>query len=222
MRVAPQTLNTTVAGLFVTGSGLFALGSVPAYIHATGALVDSATYAVGSVFFTAAALGQLVQVRGTAPGSRWRPQDRGWMAAVTQFPGTLCFNVSTCAALVRNATVAEQDHRVWRPDIYGSVLFLVASTYGVLAVGRVRDLRPGSFAWWTAWLNLAGSVAFMVSAIASYVLPSTGDLIDVPVTVGGTLVGAVCFLVGAALIPLAWRQSSVAAPSSDPLPKAGS
>lgn len=223
MRVAPQTLNTTVAGLFVTGSGLFVLGSVPAYIHATGALADSVTYAAGSVFFTAAAFGQLVQAQGTGSGWQWhwRPHDRGWMAAVTQFPGTICFNVSTFAALVHNATVAEKDHHVWRPDIYGSVLFLVSSAYGVRAVGRVRDRQPGSAAWWAAWLNLVGSVAFMVSAIASYVLPSTGDLIDVPVAVGGTLVGAACFLVGAALIPLAWRQDA-AASSSPPLSKADS
>lgn len=220
MRIAPQTLNTTVAGLFVVGSGLFVLGSVPAYIHGVGAFADSVTYAVGSVFFTVAALGQLAQVRGSDRW-RWRARDWDWWAAVSQFPGTVCFNVSTFAALVRNASVSEEDHRVWRPDIYGSVLFLVASALGVLAVGRIRELQPRSAAWWAAWLNLAGSVAFMVSAIASYVLPSTGDVIDVPVAVGGTLVGAVCFLVGAALLPLSWRQS-VAAPPPVPLPKAGS
>ena len=56
-----------------------------------------------------------------------------------------------------------------------------------------------------AWLNLTGSVLFMAAALASYVLPS-GDEVDEVVAVAGTLLGALCFLVGAALMFPAWRR----------------
>ena len=58
--------------------------------------------------------------------------------------------------------------------------------------------RPRSLPWRIAWLNMIGSILFMASALASYVLPSSGDVIDIRVTVAGTLLGAVCFLIGAA------------------------
>ena len=70
----------------------------------------------------------------------WLPHDRNWLAAITQFPGTLFFNVSTLAALAHNATVKQQDRHVWRPDFFGSTLFLVASVFGILAVGTVPQL----------------------------------------------------------------------------------
>jgi hypothetical protein len=65
----------------------------------------------------------------------WLPHDRNWLAAITQFPGTLSFNISTLAALVHNATVKQEDRRVWWPDLFGT-LFLIASVFGILAVGR--------------------------------------------------------------------------------------
>lgn len=69
--------------------------------------------------------------------------------------------------------------------------------------------RPGcrTFLWWIAWLNMLGSVAFMVSAIASFILPSTGGLINEPVANAGTCIGAVCFFFGAALLLPAWRRT---------------
>jgi hypothetical protein len=51
----------------------------------------------------------------------------------------------------------------------------------------------------------------MASALGSFVLPSTGDLIDVPLAVGGTLLGAACFLLGALLMLPAWRAAVTAA-----------
>jgi hypothetical protein len=209
-------LNATVAWLFILGSGCFVAGSVPAYVNAVGGWVDGVTYFVGSLFFTAASAGQLLQSQSPAMTDvdersqhlrarvrwwAWLPHDPSWAAAVTQFPGTLMFNVSTGAALVHNATVAEANRYVWRPDMYGSTLFLVASTFGILAVSGSRSLP-----WRIAWLNMVGSVLFMASAIGSYVLP-TGDLVSTRVTVVGTFLGAVCFLVGAALMLPAWREA---------------
>ena len=216
MRVRPVRLNATVASLFVVGSTCFAVGSVPAYVNAVGGWPDGVTYFVGSIFFTLASCGQLVQaqspamtdvdevsqhVRAPVRWWAWLPHDNNWWAAVTQFPGTLLFNVSTFAALAHNATVEESNRDVWRPDVYGSTLFLVASTFGLLAVDRSRVVP-----WRIAWLNMVGSILFMGSALASYVLP-TGDLVSTRVSVAGTLLGALCFLIGAALMLPAWRDA---------------
>ena len=226
----PIVLNSAIAWLFIIGSALFALGSVPAYVNAVGATADSVTYFVGSIFFTAASFTQLVQAQTPAmtvvdAGSEsmrapvrfwaWLPQDRNWLAAITQFPGTLFFNISTLAALAHNATAQQQDRRVWRPDLYGSTLFLVASVFAILAVGHFLSFQPRSFPWRIAWLNMIGSIFFMISALASYVLPTTGELINSPVSIGGTLLGALCFLIGAILIFPAWRHAVQAA---KPLP----
>jgi hypothetical protein len=221
--VRPRALNAAIAWLFIIGSALFALGSVPAYLNAVGATADSVTYFVGSIFFTAASFAQLVQAqtpamtdvdansqytRASVRLGAWLPHDRNWLAAITQFPGTLFFNISTLAALAHNATAHEQDRRVWRPDLYGSTLFLVASVFAILAVGHFLSFRPRSFPWRIAWLNMIGSILFMISALASYVLPSTGELINNPVSIAGTLLGALGFLVGAILMFPAWRHAA--------------
>ena len=52
---------------------------------------------------------------------------------------------------------------------------------------------------------MLGSGGFMVSAIAGFVVPSTGTVLDLPLENAGTLLGAVCFLLGAALMLPAWR-----------------
>jgi hypothetical protein len=226
MAVRPVALNAAMAWLFIVGSSLFALGSVPAYLNAVGETVDSVTFFVGSIFFTSASFAQLLQAQTPAMTEvdadsqhtrapvrfrAWLLHDRNWLAAITQFPGTIFFNVSTFAALLHNATTHQEDRRVWRPDFYGSTLFLVASLFAILALGRLLSFRPRSLSWWIAWLNMIGSIFFMASAIASFVLPSTGELINNPVSVGGTLLGAVCFLLGAILLFPAWRRAVQAA-----------
>ena len=158
--VKPATLNAAIAWLFIIGSALFVLGSVPAYLNAVGETADSVTYFAGSLFFTAASFAQLVQAQSPAMTgvdvesqhksapvrfSAWLPHDRNWLAAVTQFPGTLAFNISTVATLAHNATVKQQDRRVWRPDFYGSTLFLVASVFAILALGRFLSFQPRSY-----------------------------------------------------------------------------
>lgn len=223
MTVRPFRLNATIAWLFMAGSTCFVVGSVPAYLDAVGGWVDGITYVVGSVFFTSASYCQLVQAQSPATTAvdevtqhqpaevhlwGWLPHDRTWLAAATQFPGTLFFNISTIAALTHNATAAESDRYVWRPDLTGSVLFLVASAFAVLAVSpRFLSLQPRSFPWRIAWLNMLGSVLFMASAIASYVVPSTDALLGARLAVAGTFWGAVCFFVGAALMLPAWRRA---------------
>ncbi|XVV17640.1 YrhK family protein [Actinoplanes sp. CA-131856] len=186
----PARLNAAIACLFVVGSSCFVLGSVPAYAGAVGDDADAWTYFIGSLFFTSAAFLQLVQAQVYGP----RPRDRNWLAAVTQFPGTLFFNVSTLVALVHNLSVQQEDRHVWRPDMFGSTLFLVAGVFGVLAAGGGWRGR------WIAWLNMVGSIFFMASALAGYILPSSGQVLALRADLAGTLLGALCFLVGAVLL----------------------
>jgi hypothetical protein len=63
MTVRPSGLNNAIASLFIVGSALFVLGSVPAYLNAVGSTADSVTYFVGSIFFTAASFSQLGKPR---------------------------------------------------------------------------------------------------------------------------------------------------------------
>jgi hypothetical protein len=229
MVARPARLNASIAWLFMLGSTCFLVGSVPWYAEAVGGSVDGFTYFVGSLLFTGAAFGQLVQAQSPAMTGvderqqneaapvalrGWLPRDHNWLAAATQFAGTLFFNASTFAQLAQNLTAKEEDQHVWRPDFFGSILFLVASTLGIIAVGgsffRVQHSQP----WRIAWLNMIGSIFFMASAITGFVLPSTGDLIDSPVSIAGTLLGAACFLAGAALMLPAWRTEVRNAPAA--------
>jgi hypothetical protein len=232
MTVRPARLNAAISWLFMVGSACFVAGSVPAYVNAVGGTFDGITYFVGSIFFTSASFCQLVQAQSPAttgvdavaqhvPAAvrlrGWLPHDRNWLAAATQFPGTLFFNISTFAALASNASASEADKSVWRPDLFGSVLFLVASAYGILAVsGRFLRWDMASLPWRIAWVNMLGSVLFMASALASYVLPTTNEVLDVRVSVAGTLLGALCFFVGAALMLPAWRRDLVSSPAPTP------
>ena len=51
MAVRPVALNAAIACLFIIGSSLFALGTVPAYVNAVGETADSVTYFAGSHLF---------------------------------------------------------------------------------------------------------------------------------------------------------------------------
>ena len=230
-RVRPVRLNQAIAWLFAVGSACFVVGSVPAYANAVGGTLDSVTYFVGSIFFTSASFLQLVQaqtpamtgvdrttqhVRSPLRFRAWLPHDRSWLAAAIQFPGTVFFNVSTLAALAHNASAQQQDRHVWRPDMYGSTLFLIASACALLAVRSMPPGPPHAWARAIAWINMTGSVFFMASALGSFVLPSTGDLVDVPLAVGGTLIGALCFFLGAVLMLPAWKASVTTTPAHLP------
>ena len=135
MRIRPVRLNAAIASLFVLGSACFVVGSVPAYVNAIGGVADGLTYFIGSIFFTTASFLQLVQAQTPSMTDvdeahqntpepvrmwRWLPHDRSWLAAITQFPGTLFFNVSTLVALAQNASVEQMHRHVWRPDFFGS------------------------------------------------------------------------------------------------------
>ena len=113
------------------------------------------------------------------------------------------FNVTTFAATRADLTLAQERHLVWAPDAFGSVAFLVASWFAYSEVNRgVLPRSDRSTGWRISALNMLGSIAFGASAIGARYLRSTGELANLALVNLGTFVGAVCFLLGAILLPV--------------------
>jgi hypothetical protein len=120
---------------------------------------------------------------------------------MVQFVGTLLFNVSTFAALDATLSSVEDRRRVWAPNLFGSVAFLVASALAFAGVRRPWwSWRPRELAWSITWLNMVGSVAFGVSAVAARLVPGGTEVQNAALMNLGTFVGAICFLVAAVLL----------------------
>lgn len=204
---SPRARGWWIGVLFAVGSALFVLGALPSYATAVGIRWDTATFFAGSLFFTSAAFLTYREAVDATPAGQntsgrrvfvFLPHRIDWWATAIQLLGTLYFNISTAAAMMVNLGTQDEDRYVWRPDAIGSICFLVASTLAWYEVCHGwLGWRPRSWSWWITLLNLLGSVAFGVSAVASYVIPATGDLRDASRANLGTLVGAVCFLIGA-------------------------
>ncbi|MFC8597334.1 hypothetical protein [Isoptericola sp. NPDC057191] len=186
---------------FSAGSVCFLVGALPAYAAWAGAVGTGATFVVGAVLFTAAAVVQLALSGRRPPGPGTAPADRwDWWSAAVQLLGTLLFNVSTTMALAAAVATPGDVGAGWRPDAFGSAAFLVSSGLALVATadrGRLwdRDART----WHGTWLNVAGSVAFAASAVGAYVAPGTDADLSPWWSTTGTLVGACCFLVAALL-----------------------
>jgi hypothetical protein len=177
--------------LFIVGSALFAVATVPGFAPLAGPGAANLCCFVGSWFFTCAAWVQLVL--SSPEGSI------EWNSAAVQFAGTVLFNVSTGAAVWAHAVLAQR-RLVWAPDATGSVAFLVSAVLGVVAVvAVVGRWVPTSRDWQAEWVNLIGCIAFGASAIGAFV-DRTGSIYDETVANVGTFIGAVCFLAAALLV----------------------
>ena len=203
---------------FAIGSALFALGSAPGFAEWAGTTVANSSFFVGSWFFTFAAFVQLQlcgpfrgaakPIAGSARVGR-KVHRSEWLSAAVQQFGTIAFNVSTGAALVVHSIV-NTNHYSWRPDVYGSIAFLVSSALAVFAteIYRRRD-EPDAPGWSGTVLNTIGSIAFGFSAVGAYV-DTSGEAIKPLLSQGGTFIGALCFLT-ASLISLP-RKTVAATP----------
>jgi len=202
---APFARGWWIGVLFAIGSVLFAVGALPGYASAVGVRADSVTFFVGSLFFTSAGFLTYREAVDAGAARRlffvYQPGRIDWWATAVQLAGTLFFNVSTANAMRLNLSAEAAHQHIWRPDALGSICFLVASLLAWFEVCHGWTAwRPRSWSWWITLLNLVGSVAFGVSAVAAYVNPSTGELRNAERSNLGTFVGALCFLVGAVLL----------------------
>ena len=178
---------------FAIGSGCFLIGPFPGYASLVGDAADAVTFFVGSILFTAggALQSSLAYPERHTSGSG----QAAWRAAAIQSAGTLFFNVTTYQAMHTALSSSEYDKLVWRPDAFGSICFLVSGAIAYRAAPR-RGWRParGVRGWWEPAVNLLGCIFFGISAIAGYVVPSGGSVLDLAAANWNTSLGAACFL----------------------------
>jgi len=211
-----------ISAFFVIGSACFAIASAaglaPRLFGAFGnsPVAINSVFFVGSIFFTTAAYFQFVAavnsdrissiVNRTPPQQRFRWfalkwRDIGWISAFIQLTGTILFNINTFDALLPGLDWLQEDLIVWAPDAVGATCFLLASGVAFVEYGEGSLVwRPRDVSWWIVNVNMLGSIAFGFACIYAFVVPDTGDLISARAVNAWTMLGAVCFLVGAYLL----------------------
>ncbi len=210
---ASGTIGWWIGIIFAIGAFCFAAGAVPSYSNSVGFSKDALTFFIGSIFFTTAAFLQYIETinaRQTPKGSllkekirflTWEPRRIDWLASVVQLVGTVFFNISTFYAINFTMNVTMIDKVVWGPDAYGSICFLIASGLVWIEVGHsLLSWKTGNLSWEIAFLNLLGSIGFGVSAVAAFILPTTGQPINILLVNLGTFLGGICFLIAAILL----------------------
>jgi hypothetical protein len=209
-----ERISQWMCALFMIGSFAFSLGALLCFDLSIPLIVPGVIFFVGSLFFTSAAYLQFLEAINVPDSSAravvgdknravyfaWEPDRIDWWSTITQLIGTLYFNFSTFNAMRLSLSPLKSDRLVWSADFLGSVLFLVSSwlAYGEV-VSALTTPKLKSLTWWIVLSNLLGSVAFGISAITSFILPSVGEMINANVTNSTTAIGGACFFLGALL-----------------------
>lgn len=190
---------------------------LPGFVQLVGSAADGTVFFVGSLFFTSAALIQYLEAANAGRGDRrmrlltFEPRRTDWWATLIQLVGTVFFNINTFRAMQQSFDTSQVDRLVWAPEAVGSVCFLIA---GLLAYREVRDggLRKArrTREWKISTINLAGCILFGISAIAGWIVPKTGNVLDLAAANVTTSLGALCFLVGAVLLLPAGASAAAA------------
>jgi hypothetical protein len=197
--VARAAWDRWIAVGFAVGSVCFFVGPFPGFVALVGPGADGVVFFAGSIFFTLAA-GLEVREATLRRGRRWGA-DPSWWSAAIQFVGTLLFNLSTFEAMQDGLSTTQQNRLVWSPDVFGSAAFLIsgALAYLVATGPRLRPVRRNR-EWTMAAVNLAGCAFFGISAVASYVVPSSGSVLDLAAANWTTALGAACFFAAALML----------------------
>jgi YrhK-like protein len=197
---------------FAIGSLCFFIGPFPGFLSLVGAGADASVFFAGSIFFTLAAGLELREA--TVRLGRWAA-DPSWWSAAIQFVGTILFNINTFDALQEGLSAEQEDRLIFAPDLIGSACFLVSGLLAYRVANGPRLLHPQrrDKEWKMAAVNLLGCILFGISAIASYIVPSTGDILDLAAANFGTGLGALCFFIGAImLLPRTQQATHVTRP----------
>jgi hypothetical protein len=208
---APRRASWWIGVLFAIGSTCFLIGPFPGFEQLVGSGADGMVFFVGSIFFTSAAFLQWLETINADPGPALRhrslrvltfePRRIDWWSSGVQLLGTLFFNATTFRALQTGLDSPSYDRLVWRPDALGSICFLISGYLAYVEVtGRLLGRPRRTLESAIATVNLLGCLAFGVSAVASYVMPTTGDERNLAVVNTFTALGALCFLIGAVLM----------------------
>lgn len=199
-------VNTVAATAFLIGGSLFALGAALAQAGVNPTACAS-IYLIGGVFFSTGGYASVLQVvnepsSADAVPVRWRwwsrePRRLQWLSAVVLFAGTIVFAINLVDSFIQALTPAAFDRLVWSPDMIGCALFLISGHLAMVGIAEHfwRVWRRRDLGWWIIAVNQLGSVLFMVSAVASFVRPSSGDMVATGIANWGTLTGALCFAI---------------------------
>jgi hypothetical protein len=208
---APHRASWWIGVLFAIGSACFLVGPFPGLVELVGSEADAAVFFVGSIFFTTAAALQYLETVNAdlGPGGhgrrrfriRFDPQRIDCWSSLTQLVGTFLFNRSTFQALQAGLDQNQYDKLVWRPDLVGSALFLISGYLAYVEVGGRLTARPKRTPESRiATVNLLGCIAFGISAVAAYAVPSTGSVVDLAAANFFTALGGLFFLIGSVLL----------------------
>jgi hypothetical protein len=202
-----RRLNAVTATAFVIGGSLFAIGAALAQTGASAHAYCS-VYLAGGLFFSSGGYAGVLQAingpREVGASAvfvprRWRwwthePRRIEWLSAVVLFAGTIVFAINIVDSFIEGLGAQAENRLIWSPDVIGCALFLIAGHLAMVEMGGWLR-RPRDLGWGIVVVNQVGSILFMVSAVASFVRPSTGDELAVGIANWGTLAGALCFAV---------------------------
>jgi hypothetical protein len=219
------SVNGRIGTTFMVGAACFAVASIPAIADLISAAAVGAIYFVGSIFFTTAGamqffsstrardrLASLIQLVGTvffnvntflALLDAIEPTDRDLLIWAPDALGSIAFLVSSGIAQlvalddvragIGRAAQSRRRRGGW-PSPLQRLRFALRREWR-----RARaDLRSDEV--WIAAINLAGSIAFGISAVAAYVVPDTGEVVNAAAVSTWTLAGALCFFVAAYML----------------------
>ncbi|WP_170178378.1 hypothetical protein [Flammeovirga pectinis] len=186
--------------LFMIGASLFMGASIGFLLPNPNSSQLNITYFVGSIPFTSAAFLQLLDA-SNQKGQSWqllvyRPQNTGYKAALSQWLGTILFNLNTFDATF-NLTWQQSDFLVWTPNMIGSIFFMISAIYLLKDINFAFDSKNNEFN--SVWVNFLGCLTFLLSAFTSIYLPTAFPIWVVDFALINTLLGAFCFFLASAL-----------------------
>lgn len=212
-------ISSWISWLFMVGSFCFALAAFVSlsFTHLFASLdlhSINSIFFLGSIFFTSAAylqylesinadithLSHLYDKHTNWFWWRWRPQNLGYISSLSQFIGTLFFNISTLFAIFFTFSIEVKNLLVWIPDLFGSVLFLTSSIFAYLEIAHdAKSKALNIVTWWIVRINIFGSIFFQISAFYSSFSLHIDKFANFTATFT-TLLGAICFFLAAFLL----------------------
>ncbi|WP_156152329.1 YrhK family protein [Flammeovirga sp. OC4] len=184
--------------LFMVGASCFIYSSFTFLLPHPNESFLNIIFFIGSIPFTFAAFFQLLNATNQK-NQEWklmafRPKNSGYIAGLTQWLGTLLFNINTFDA-TRKLDWLEGDLLVWVPNMLGSILFLISAFYLLKEISFKLNWDDRENL--SIWINMLGCITFMISAIASIYLPQPLPLAFVQFALVNTGIGAICFFLAA-------------------------
>lgn len=213
-----QRYNRLIGVFFAVGAALFATACILMFFSISRpqlGTITNITFFLGSIPFTIAATLQHLQSANSSVTANpdeadvlpakiqligWQPRSAGWWSTFSQWVGTIAFNISTFNQISAPAKKFLDTVEIWVPNFEGSVLFLVSGYLAYIEVSNTYwSWRPKDLSWQIVFINLLGCIAFMVSAVAPSAIKPLSIEWFLTYSNSYTLVGAICFFIGALL-----------------------